>query len=116
MASSSVLPPGLSHHVVDQARITDWPPGLTRKEALLLEVLRKHSGQCLSRDYLLRTVWGYREGVKTRTVDVHIQRLRRKLGPDGLRRIQTIFRGGYAWFGSGGSRDIPDFFAPAAVA
>jgi DNA-binding response OmpR family regulator len=116
MAASSTRPRGLSQYAVDKGRVTHSPSRLTRKEVLLLEILRQHSGQCLSRDYLLRTVWGYREGVKTRTVDVHIQRLRRKLGPEGLRHIKTIFRAGYVWFGSAGSRDTSDLFAPGAVA
>ena len=55
---------------------------LTRKERDLLAFLRQNAGRCLSRDVLLRQVWGYREGVKSRTLDVHVQRLRKKLGPE----------------------------------
>jgi DNA-binding response OmpR family regulator len=73
---------------------------LTRKEARLLQTLKENPGTCLSRDYLLQTVWGYRQGVRTRTVDVHIQRLRRKLGAEGERNIKTIFRSGYIWYGA----------------
>jgi len=69
-------------------------PRLTRKEAALLELLRRNAGRCLSREYLLATVWGYRDGTRTRTLDVHIQRLRRKLGAD---RIVTVLRAGYLW-------------------
>lgn len=70
---------------------------LTRKEAELLKLLRQNAGQCLSREFLLEKVWAYRAGTRTRTLDVHIQRLRRKLGPEGSSRIVTILRSGYMW-------------------
>jgi DNA-binding response OmpR family regulator len=73
------------------------PSRLTRKEGQLLTLLRQNAGQCLSREYLLSTVWGYQHGTRTRTLDVHIQRLRRKLGPEGASRIMTVLRTGYAW-------------------
>ena len=52
---------------------------LTAKEFLLLEYLFKHRGRVLSRDVLLTDVWGYRYTGGTRTVDVHVRRLREKL-------------------------------------
>jgi len=52
---------------------------LTAKEFLLLEYLLKHRGRVLSRDVLLTDVWGYRYTGGTRTVDVHVRRLREKL-------------------------------------
>lgn len=70
---------------------------LTRKETQLLELLQKNAGRCLPRAYLLEAIWGYRNGTKTRTLDVHIQRLRRKLGPELAKHIVTVLRGGYAW-------------------
>ncbi|MGQ9632639.1 MAG: winged helix-turn-helix domain-containing protein [Bryobacteraceae bacterium] len=70
---------------------------LTRKESQLLALLQQNAGKCLSRAYLLETIWGYTNGTKTRTLDVHIQRLRRKLGPDKGRHIVTVLRAGYAW-------------------
>ena len=73
------------------------PARLTRKESQLLALLRQNAGQCLSRKYLLATVWGYQDGTRTRTLDVHIQRLRRKLGVDGSSRIMTVLRTGYGW-------------------
>jgi DNA-binding response OmpR family regulator len=73
------------------------PVRLTRKESQLLALLRQNAGQCLSREYLLSTVWGYQNGTRTRTLDVHIQRLRRKLGIEGASRIMTVLRTGYAW-------------------
>ena len=70
---------------------------LTRKERQLLEMLVHNSGRCISRETLLTRVWGYGEGVKSRTVDVHIQRLRRKLPQDVADSIKTIVRAGYCW-------------------
>jgi DNA-binding response OmpR family regulator len=54
---------------------------LTAKEFLLLEYLLKHRGRVLSRDVLLTDVWGYKYTGGTRTVDVHVRRLRDKLPP-----------------------------------
>jgi len=70
---------------------------LTRKERDLLSFLQQNAGKCVPREVLLREVWGYREGVKSRTLDVHVQRLRKKLGPEEGSRILTVFRGGYLW-------------------
>jgi two-component system, OmpR family, alkaline phosphatase synthesis response regulator PhoP len=52
---------------------------LTAKEFLLLEYFLQHRGRVLSRDVLLTDVWGYRYTGGTRTVDVHVRRLREKL-------------------------------------
>src|SRR3989441_2681081 len=52
---------------------------LTAKEFLLLDYLMQHRGRVLSRDLLLTDVWGYRYTGGTRTVDVHVRRLREKL-------------------------------------
>jgi DNA-binding response OmpR family regulator len=73
-------------------------PTLTRKENELLSILMQNPGRCISRETLLRTVWQYAEGARTRTVDVHVQRLRRKLGPVAAASIKTIVRLGYCWF------------------
>ena len=54
---------------------------LTAKEFLLLAYLLQHRGRVLSRDVLLEQVWGYRYTGGTRTVDVHVRRLREKLPP-----------------------------------
>ena len=59
--------------------LPDHPVHLTRKESELLTLLRQHAGNCLSRDYLLQTIWGYTNGVRTRTLDVPVQRLRRNV-------------------------------------
>jgi len=73
------------------------PTRLTRKERELLNMLMQNPGRCISRETLLRTVWKYSEGARTRTVDVHVQRLRRKLGREAI-AIKTIVRLGYCWF------------------
>ncbi len=70
---------------------------LTPKEAALLALLMHNPGQCFSREMLLRSVWGYEEGTRTRTVDAHIQRLRTKLGQEGHKRIRTVLKNGYFW-------------------
>ncbi len=54
---------------------------LTLKEVLLLRYLIRHRGEMLARDRLLRDVWGYEHAGRSRTLDVHICRLRRKLPP-----------------------------------
>lgn len=72
-------------------------PRLTRKERELLMLLKQNPGRCISRETLLRTVWNYADGARTRTVDVHVQRLRRKLGGEA-QSIKTIVRLGYCWF------------------
>ena len=67
---------------------------LTAKEFLLLQYLIQHRGRVLSRDLLLTDVWGYQYTGGTRTVDVHIRRLREKL-PPLTDAIQTIKQFGY---------------------
>jgi two-component system, OmpR family, alkaline phosphatase synthesis response regulator PhoP len=52
---------------------------LTAKEFMLLQYLLEHRGRVLSRDLLLTDVWGYRYTGGTRTVDVHVRRLREKM-------------------------------------
>jgi two-component system, OmpR family, alkaline phosphatase synthesis response regulator PhoP len=67
---------------------------LTAKEFLLLQYLVQHKGRVLSRDLLLSDVWGYNYTGGTRTVDVHIRRLREKL-PPLADAIETIKQFGY---------------------
>jgi DNA-binding response OmpR family regulator len=67
---------------------------LTAKEFLLLQYLVQHRGRVLSRDLLLTDVWGYHYTGGTRTVDVHVRRLREKLPLLG-EAIQTIKQFGY---------------------
>jgi DNA-binding response OmpR family regulator len=67
---------------------------LTAKEFLLLQYLIEHQGRVLSRDLLLEDVWGYRYTGGTRTVDVHVRRLREKL-PILVEALVTIKQFGY---------------------
>lgn len=68
---------------------------LTRKEYDLLSLLVQHAGQIVPRDALLLQVWGYSPAIRTRTLDVHVRRLRKKLGSYADRYIETIFGIGY---------------------
>lgn len=65
---------------------------LTAQEFALLEALMQSPDTALSREHLLRTAWGYQNMGETRTVDVHVQRLRKKLG---VERIETVYKLGY---------------------
>ena len=67
---------------------------LTAKEFLLLQYLLQHRGRVLSRDILLGDVWGYRYTGGTRTVDVHVRRLREKL-PVLVDALVTVKQFGY---------------------
>ncbi len=67
---------------------------LTAKEFMLLQYLLEHRGRVLSRDLLLGDVWGYRYTGGTRTVDVHVRRLREKL-PLLVNGLVTVKQFGY---------------------
>lgn len=67
---------------------------LTAMEFKLLDILLTRKGCVLSRGVLLEEVWGVKVAVHTRTVDVHVKRLREKLGPIG-KAIETIRNVGY---------------------
>ena len=71
------------------------PLGLTRKEYDLLAMLVQNAGEVVTRETLLSRVWGYSNQIRTRTLDVHIRRLRRKLGEHSSTCIETIFSVGY---------------------
>ncbi len=79
-----------SHTVADAGREVR----LTAKEVLLLQYLLEHRGRVLSRDLLLGDVWGYRYTGGTRTVDVHVRRLREKL-PALVEALVTVKQFGY---------------------
>ena len=70
------------------------PVRLTRREFELLRYLVENKNRVLSRDRLLERVWGYDRLVETRSVDVHVGRLRGKLGAAG-RQIETVVGLGY---------------------
>jgi len=65
---------------------------LTQQEFSLLQELAQTPNQPVSRENLLREAWGYLSPGETRTVDVHVQRLRRKIG---FSCIETVYRMGY---------------------
>jgi DNA-binding response OmpR family regulator len=67
---------------------------LTAKEFMLLQYLLEHRGRVLSRDLLLGDVWGYKYTGGTRTVDVHVRRLREKL-PVLVEGLVTVKQFGY---------------------
>jgi DNA-binding response OmpR family regulator len=68
---------------------------LTRKEYDLLSLLVANAGEIVPREVLLSRVWGYGDQIRTRTLDVHIRRLRHKLGTYSLQYLETIFGIGY---------------------
>ena len=68
------------------------PCELTQQEFNLLQELAQNADRPVSREELLRDAWGYVCPGETRTVDVHIQRLRKKLG---FACIETVYRRGY---------------------
>ena len=85
--------------VVDDATYTARLGGraldLTFKEFELLKFLAQHPGRVFSRQQLLQEVWGYDYFGGTRTVDVHVRRLRAKLGPENETLIGTVRNVGY---------------------
>jgi DNA-binding response OmpR family regulator len=72
------------------ARVGDRSVELTRKEFDLLAELLRQRGRVLTRERLLESVWGYDFPGETRTVDVHVRRLRQKLGEPVDLRIETV--------------------------
>src|SRR5882672_3310235 len=68
---------------------------LTRKEYELLSLLVQNAGEIIPREALLWRVWGYSSEIRTRTLDVHVRRLRKKLGSYSDQYIETIFGIGY---------------------
>ncbi len=81
----------VERHVVTDG---DHEVRLTAKEYLLLHYFLEHRGRVLSRDLLLTDVWGYQYTGGTRTVDVHVRRLREKL-PVLVHAVETIKQFGY---------------------
>jgi len=76
------------------ASLDGTPVELTPKEFDLLALLVRNPGRAFARDYLIEKVWGYDAAGSDRTVDTHVLRLRRKLGPVG-ERIETVWGVGY---------------------
>jgi two-component system response regulator RegX3 len=78
---------------------------VTETELAVLRLLADEAGRIVSRRTLLQEVWGFGqvEDVQTRTVDVHVAKLRKKLGDDGHELIETVRGEGYRHGGGGGS-------------
>jgi len=76
-------------------RVNSREPKLTLKEFSLLKFLIQNQGRVFSRDKLLDVVWGYQRFSKTRTVDVHVRRIRKKLELGSDEYIQTVTSVGY---------------------
>ena len=89
----------LGELVIDEAtytaRLKGRPLDLTYKEFELLKYLAQHAGRVFTRAQLLQEVWGYDFFGGTRTVDVHVRRLRAKLGPEHEQLIGTVRNVGY---------------------
>jgi len=89
----------LGELVIDEntytARLRGRPLDLTYKEFELLKYLAQHAGRVFTRAQLLQEVWGYDFFGGTRTVDVHVRRLRAKLGPEHESLIGTVRNVGY---------------------
>ncbi|MEO8694690.1 MAG: response regulator transcription factor [Acidimicrobiales bacterium] len=80
-----------------QAALSGRPLDLTYMEYELLKFLATHPGKVFSRETLLSRVWGYDYYGGARTVDVHIRRLRAKLGEEHANLIQTVRSVGYSF-------------------
>ena len=77
------------------ARLSGVALDLTYKEFELLKFLAQHPGRVFTRSHLVQEVWGYDYFGGTRTVDVHVRRLRAKLGPEHDQMIGTVRNVGY---------------------
>jgi DNA-binding response OmpR family regulator len=74
-----------------EVRVHGQEVDLTQREFDLLEFLLRHAGQVVSREQLLESVWGFISPGETRTVEVHVAQLRKKLGrPELIRTIRGI--------------------------
>ena len=80
-----------------QVTVGGAPVDFTYLEYALLAFLVTHPGRTYSRDALLRRVWGFDYYGGSRTVDVHVRRVRAKLGPDLAQHLETVRGVGYLW-------------------
>jgi DNA-binding response OmpR family regulator len=78
-----------------EAHLRDRKLELTHQEFELLKYLAQHRGKVWTREQLLAKVWGYRYFGGTRTVDIHVRRLRAKLGSPADQLIETVRNVGY---------------------
>jgi DNA-binding response OmpR family regulator len=96
------------------ARLRGRPIDLTYKEFELLKYLVQHPGRVFTRAQLLQEVWGYDYYGGTRTVDVHVRRLRAKLGPEHEQLIGTVRNVGYRFDPPKEQRPVEEPPAPPA--
>lgn len=80
-----------------QVTVSGQPVDFTYLEYALLAFLVTHPGRTYSRDALLRRVWGFDYFGGSRTVDVHVRRVRAKLGPELSQHLETVRGVGYLW-------------------
>lgn len=80
-----------------QVTVDGEPVDFTYLEYSLLSFLVTHPDRTYSRDALLRRVWGFDYYGGSRTVDVHVRRIRAKLGPELAQRLETVRGVGYLW-------------------
>ena len=80
-----------------QVTVAGEPIDFTYLEYALLSFLVRHAGRTFSRDALLQHVWGFDYYGGSRTVDVHVRRIRAKLGPELAQRLETVRGVGYLW-------------------
>jgi DNA-binding response OmpR family regulator len=80
-----------------EATLAGDPIDLTYQEFELLKFLVSHPGQAFTRDQLLARVWGYDYYGGSRTVDIHVRRIRAKLGAPYAGCVKTIRHVGYKW-------------------
>jgi two-component system, OmpR family, alkaline phosphatase synthesis response regulator PhoP len=74
-----------------EVRVGGREVDLTQREFDLLEYLLRHAGQVVTRDQLLESVWGFLSPGETRTVEVHVAQLRKKLGhPELIRTVRGL--------------------------
>jgi two-component system alkaline phosphatase synthesis response regulator PhoP len=96
------------------ATLDSSPMTLTKKEFELLALLVRYAGDIVPREEQLMRVWGYSNEIRTRTLDVHIRHLRKKLGVYAERYIETIFGIGHRFQPCDGSgRDGVRMSGPA---
>jgi DNA-binding response OmpR family regulator len=89
---------------VNEIRHPDRVEKLSKRERDLLEFFLYNRHRILSREELLRKVWGYKAGIATRTVDTHVLTVRKKLGDDAAqpRFVETLHGVGYQFIAKGG--------------
>jgi len=81
--------------ITREVKVGDAAVRLTVREFNLLEYLMRSPGRVLTRTQILEHVWGYDFDVETNLIDVHIQRMRKKLGPEAASLIETVRGVGY---------------------